>query len=610
MKPLQPKDWMEIARPGSRLFIGSGAGCPQALVRSMLSVHHELKDIELVHILTLGETPWVEPKYRDTFRTNSFFLTQTLREAVKEAECDYTPCFLSEVPALFLENILPLDAALVMVSPPDAYGYCSLGVNVDVVAAACRSARRVVAQINPRMPFTNGESFLHVSQIHYALEYEEPLPEWRSEPEDPEAARKIGDYVAQLIEDGSTLQLGIGHVPNQVCYSLMGHRHLGIHTEMFSDGVMELFLKGVVDNTRKTYNQGKMVAAFCMGSEKLYQFVNGNQHIRMLPTESTNNIANIARNDKMVAINSAFEVDLTGQVAAESVSGQFYSGIGGIVDFMRGAALSKGGLPIIALPSTARGGTISRIVPQLTPGGGVVGSRADVHFVVTEYGIATLRGRSLRERALELIQVAHPDFREDLLRYAYESKLVPAYQKLTPLPVSEIGGVEFQRVTLRGEEFILRPLHPSDERRIQEFFYSHTPETVRLRYGHPVNRMSRDRAYGLVSVNQQKDLALAIFEVKGPRQRIHAIGRYYLDEDGKAGEVAVVVREEMRRYGMGSLLIERMTEIARRRHLKELWALVAPENEPMLRLFRKLGWETEGSNESEVRMRIKLRKNS
>ncbi len=606
MKSLQPKDWIEIARPGSRLFIGSGAGCPQALVRSMLGSHQVLKDVELAHILTLGETPWVEPKYRDTFRTNSFFLTQNLREAVNAAECDYTPCFLSEVPSLFLEGILPLDAALVMVSPPDAHGYCSLGVNVDVVAAACRAAKKVVVQINPRMPFTNGESFLHTSQIHYALESEAPLPEWRSLPEDPEAARQIGDYVAQLIEDGSTLQLGIGHVPNQVCYSLAHHRHLGIHTEMFSDGVMELFQQGVVDNTRKTYNPGKMVASFCMGSENLYRFVDGNQHIRMLPTESTNNIANIARNDKMVAINSAFEVDLTGQVAAESVSGQFYSGIGGIIDFMRGATLSKGGLPIIALPSTAKDGEISRIVPQLSPGAGVVGSRADVHFVVTEYGIATLRGRSLRERALELIQVAHPDFREDLLRYAYERKLVPGYQKLAPLPVSEIGGVEFQRVRLHEEEFILRPLHPSDERRIQEFFYSHSPETVRLRYGHPVNRMSRDRAYGLVSVNQQKDLALAVFEVKGPRQRIHAIGRYYLDNDGKSGEVAFVVREEMRRFGMGTLLLERMTEIARRRKLKSLWALVAQENEGMIRLFRKQGWKTESSSENGIRMELSL----
>ncbi len=575
----------------------------------MLGAQNSLADIELAHIRTYGPTPWIEEKRRHIFRANAFFMGPGIRDAVNAGVADYTPCFLSELPSLFLEGVVPLRAALVMVSPPDRQGYCSLGVSVDVVHAACRAAQVVVAQINPRLPRTFGETFLHTSEIDYCLEAEAELPEWAPDSADAVVADKIGEYLAQLVEDGSTLQVGIGDIPDRAIRALKDHKHLGVHTEMFSDGVRSLIECGAVDNSAKRINRGDTVASFCVGSRTLYDFVHENAHISFRPTEYTNNIAQIAKNRKVVAINSAMEVDFTGQVAA-SVSGQFYSGIGGLMDFTRGAVLSPDGLPIIALPSTAQDGASSRIVPFLSEGAGLVGSRADIHFVVTEYGIATLRGRNVRERALELIQVAHPNFREELLRSARERNLITAYEKLVPRPVKEIGGVDFQRIRIRDRDYVLRPLHPSDERNLQEFFYSHTAETIQKRYGYSVQRMSRERASELVGVDQEKDLALGVFERRGPRQRLRAVGRYYLEEDGQTAEVAFVVHEEMRRHGMGSLLLQRMMAIAGRRGLDSLWALVSPDNTPMLRLFEKHeGKRVGGISDGMVHIRIPLSSN-
>jgi len=574
----------------------------------MLGAQSRLADIELVHTRTHGPTPWIDPKHRDTFRANAFFMGPSIRDAVNDGLADYSPCFLSELPSLFLEGVIPLRAALIMTSPPDARGYCSLGVSVDVVHAACRAAQVVVAQINPRLPRTFGESFLHVSEIDYALEAEAEIPEWTPQGE-TDVAAKIGEYLAQLIEDESTIQVGIGDVPDQAIRALKGHKRLGVHTEMFSDGVRELIEAGAVDNSAKTANRGRTVASYCVGSRALYDFVHENPHINFRPAEYTNNIAQIARNRKMVAVNSAMQVDLTGQVAG-SVGGQFYRGVGGLMDFTRGAVLSEGGLPIIALPSTAKDGQTSRIVPFFTEGAGLVGSRADIHFVVTEHGIATLRGRNVRERALELIQVAHPEHREDLLRAARERKLIPAYEKLAPRPVKAIGGIEFERIRIRDNDYVLRPLHPSDERHLQEFFYSHTSETIQKRYGYSVQRMSRERASELVGVDQEKDLALGVFERRGPRQRLRAVGRYYLDEDEQSAEVAFVVDESMRRHGLGSLLLLRMADIAKRRQLASLWAYVAADNLPMLRLFEKFGSRREGFTSDNMAMiRIPLENN-
>lgn len=588
MEPLDENNWHRIILPGSRVFVGSNAACPHGLIRSVLNHHHKLVDIELVHILTLGPTPWVDPPYDTTFQVNSFFLGPGIRDVVNNGLGDYTPASLSDIPAIFDEKVLPLDVALIQVSPPDENGNCSLGLSVDVIPAACRSARVIIAQVNPSMPTTFGKTAISCNEIDYFMEIDELPSELMPAPADS-VTERIGRNVANLVEDCSTLQLGIGKIPNAICTNLGGHQHLGIHSEMFSDGVMDLMRAGVIDNSRKNLNPGKTVAAFAMGTAGFYRSLDRNRDVELHPTEYTNHPLTIAAHDRMVSINSALQVDITGQVASDTLGARFYSGIGGNIDFMRGAALSKGGLAIVALPSTAKDGTISRIVPQLYEAAGVVATRADVHFVVTEFGIATFRGRSIRERVLELIGVTHPQFREDLLREARRRKLIPESQNV-PLETDEaIAGVAFQRIILADEPFVVRPLMPADERRIQEFFYSHDEETIKSRYGHVVTRMSRKRARQLVGVDQTRDLALGIFEVKGPRQLMHAIGRYYLDDDGHSGEMAFVVREQMRRHGMGSQLLTRMLEVARQRKLHSLWAIVDRSNAPMIKLFLKRG---------------------
>jgi acetyl-CoA hydrolase len=346
------------------------------------------------------------------FRHNALFVGRNLREAVNQGRADFTPVFLSEIPVLF-ETTLPLDVALIQVSPPDRAGYCSLGISVDCAKPAALAAKTVIAQANRRMPRTHGDSFLHISQVDYLVEADAELPEVGCDPPD-EVATRIGDFVVSLIENGATIQTGIGTIPNAVLTSLSGHQHLGVHTEMFSDGLLPLIESGVIDCSAKSYHEGRVVSSFVIGSRRLYDFVDDNPMIEMHPVTFTNDPFLIARNDRMVSINSAIEVDLTGQVCADSVGHMLYSGIGGQLDFIRGAARSRGGRPLIALPSTARDGTVSRIVAELRPGAGVVTTRGDVHQVITEYGIADLHGRTLRDRAKALIAIAHPAFRDEL----------------------------------------------------------------------------------------------------------------------------------------------------------------------------------------------------
>jgi acyl-CoA hydrolase/RimJ/RimL family protein N-acetyltransferase len=585
-QPKKLNDWRPYLNSGARIFIGSNAACPHTLISSLLKQAKHFQDVEVVHILTLGGSPWAEEQYRNSFKVNSLFLGPGSREAVASGVADYTPCFLSEIPHLFSEGILPIDVAVIQVSPPDEQGFCSLGVSVDVVASACHSAKVVIAQINRSMPRTFGRGFIPFNSIDAYIEVDEPLPEMLPRPQD-EVTLRIGHNVALLIEDGSTLQMGIGRIPDAVLQSLHEHRHLGIHTEMFSDGLIDLLEKGVVDNSRKTLNPGRTITSFCMGTEKLYKFVHENPHIEFHPSEYTNNPSIIAQNDRMIAINSAIEVDLSGQVVADSVGSRLYSGIGGQVDFIRGAAQSRNGRPIIAMPSTAKNGTVSRIVPSLNQGSGVVTSRGDVHYVVTEFGIATLRGKSIRERALELIQVAHPDFRGELLRQVRTLYWVPDYQVARPTQVVELGGSEMIKLKLKDKKFILRPLRASDERILQEFFYSHTQETLMMRYNYGVSRMSREKAYTLVNVDQTSDLALCLVRRKGPKEKIHAVGRYYYVEQGNFGEVAFVVREGSRQNGLANQLLKSLILIAKQRKLSRLVAVVKSGNRPMLKVLKK-----------------------
>ncbi|AZQ83987.1 GNAT family N-acetyltransferase [Colwellia sp. Arc7-635] len=583
-------DWSQYIKSGNRIFIGSNAAVPNALIDDLIANSAGLHDIEAVHILTLSDNVWADRKHQDLFKVNAFFIGgDKIRQAINEGRADYTPSFLSEIPKLFNENILPLDVALIMVSPPDEYGYCSLGVSVDIVSAAIKKAKYVIAQINPKMPRTNGHSFVHMNQIHAHMTVQQYLPEM-PEPEIDRATEQIGQYVAMLVEDGATIQIGMGKIPSAVLRYLANHKDLGVHSEMLSDGIIDLMLSGVINNRKKTFHKGKTVVSFCVGTRRLYKFVDGNPHVEFYPSEHVNSPVNIARNEKMVSINSAIEIDLTGQVVSDSIGYHFYSGIGGQVDFIRGSSLSKGGKPIIALPSTTKDGKISRIVAHITEGGGVVTSRGHVSYVVTEYGIASLQGKSIRERSLELIRIAHPKFRDQLLKDVRKHYWVPEYQENTPTSVPELGRVEMKRFTFADLEYFLRPLAPADERKLQEFFYSHNKETLMMRYNHHATQMTREKSCNLVSVNQHVDLALCLTERDHLGESIQAVARYYYLEASNSAEVAFVIKESKRGKGMAKALLSELIAIARIRGLDQLIACVRRDNAPMLKVFENAGF--------------------
>jgi acetyl-CoA hydrolase len=405
---------VKAVKTGDRVWVHAGCNNPEELIRALVGRAPELHDVELSHLLTFGAADHVDPRYLGSFRHRAMFVGANVRGAVNEGRADFVPVFLSEIPRLIKSGLLPVDVAFLHISPPDEHGFCSYGVGVECTKAAAEEARTVIALVNPRMPRALGDSFIHASRLTHVVEIDRPIVELPPPGPVGEVARAIGQNVAGLIEDGATLQMGIGEIPDAVLLFLKHKRDLGIHTEMFSDGVVELFESGVITNEAKTLHKGKIVASFVLGSKRTFDFIDNNPFVEFHPSDYVNDPFVVAQNEKMVAINSALAVDITGQVSADSIGREIYSGFGGQVDFIRGASRSRGGRPIVALPSTARGGSVSRIVDVLCPGSGVVTSRADVHYVITEHGIASLYGKSLRERARELIAVAHPDFRDEL----------------------------------------------------------------------------------------------------------------------------------------------------------------------------------------------------
>eukprot|EP01121_Diplochlamys_sp_Union-15-3_P017977 TRINITY_DN6444_c0_g1_i1.p1 TRINITY_DN6444_c0_g1~~TRINITY_DN6444_c0_g1_i1.p1 ORF type:complete len:486 (-),score=64.60 TRINITY_DN6444_c0_g1_i1:40-1428(-) len=411
-KVVTAEEAVQSIKSNERVFIHGIAAAPRRLITAMTNRYKDLKNVEVVHLHTEGKAEYADPKYKGSFKVNNFFVGANLRSAVQEGRAGYIPVFLSEVPLLFKRDILPLDAALIHVSPPDKHGYCSLGTSVDVAVTAVECAKTVIAQVNPQMPRTHGDGLIHITCIDKLVEVNDPI--FIREREIPgEVEQKIGKFVASLIPDGATLQMGIGSIPDAVLSELKDHKRLGIHTEMFSDGVIDLVERGVITNEEKKLYRNLMIVGFCMGTKRLYDFIDDNPLVHFLRIENINDPSIVKQNPKVIAINSAIEADLTGQVVADSIGNKVYSGVGGQMDFMRGAALSEGGKPIIALPSTTSKG-ISRIVPFIKQGAGVVTTRAHVHYVVTEYGIAYLYGKNLHQRAKELIKIAHPTHREAL----------------------------------------------------------------------------------------------------------------------------------------------------------------------------------------------------
>jgi len=418
------EDAVRIIRSGDHVWIHAGCNNPEELVRAMVARAGELQDVEVTHLMTFGCADYALPRYEKSFRHRSLFTGANVRHAVNEGRADFVPVHLSEIPRLITSGALAVDVALIQISPPDEHGFCSYGVGVECTKAAAERARTVIALVNRRMPRSLGDSFIHVSRLGSVVEVDRPVVELPPAGEVGAVARAIGGHVAELIENGATLQMGIGEIPDAVLLFLKDKRDLGVHTEMFSDGVVDLFESGVVNGEAKTLHRGKIIASFVLGSRKSFDFLDNNPFVEFHPSDYVNDPFVISQNEKMVAINSALAVDLTGQVCADSLGRDIYSGFGGQLDFIRGAARAKRGKPIIALPSTARGGRVSRIVDVLAEGSGVVTTRADVHYVVTEHGIAWLHGKSLRERAQELIAVAHPDFREELRAAARRRRLL------------------------------------------------------------------------------------------------------------------------------------------------------------------------------------------
>ncbi len=587
-KLIEAEEAISKIRRGSRVFIGTGCGEPQHLVRTMVG-DQRLQDILVYQMLSFTFARYMDDEdFLRRFALKLFFISQPMRQAAFDGKIDYIPAYLSQIPHLFTSRRIGLDVALVQVSPPDRFGFCSLGVSVDITRAGLECARMVIAQVNPRMPRTWGDSFVHIDEIDWLVDHEEPLVASVPGQKASEVSRRIGMYVSQLVDDGATLQIGFGSLPYAILKYLDDKNDLGLHTQLINDAMLPLFEKKVITNRRKSFLPGRAVASLCMGTERLYQYVHDNPAFYFRSSEFVNDPAVIARNDNLVSISSALEVDLTGQVCSDSVGYMFYSGIGDQVDFLRGSAMSKGGFSIVALPSTAQNGRVSRIVPHLSEGAGVATTRGDVNFVITEYGIAELAGKGIYQRVMELAQIAHPKFREELIEvaksrhYIFADQLPPTTEDLLFLE-----GYKSSFKLKNGKTIEVRPLLPSDEFAYRNFFYSLQEKTVYMRFFYKMRTFTHEMAQRhWASIDYRENISLIGLAQTGGYKEIMAIGSYAKESDDYA-EVAFVVREDFQGQGVASYLLEALEAIARENGFKGFCATVLRENEPMIRVFKK-----------------------
>jgi acyl-CoA hydrolase/GNAT superfamily N-acetyltransferase len=605
-------------RPGNRIFVGTGCGEPQHLVRSLLEFVKErpkaFLDAELINIVTLGVAPYTDEKFQSNFRLNSFFIGDHTRNAVNRGEADYTPIFLSNLPQLIRSERIPLDVALIQTTLPDKDGRLNLGVSVDIVRTAVEKAGIVIAQPNSHMPAINGDGWIRMDDVDYLIPWDEPLLEY-IEDVPGEIAQRIGKYVARIVEDGSTIQVGYGSIPNAIVSSLKKKKHLGVHSELLSDGIAGLIRDGVVDNSNKSINPGKTIATFCMGHRSTYDFLRNNDSIEFRTIDYTNNPLIIAQNSKMIAINSALEIDLTGQATAESLGHSFYSGIGGQADFMRGTAIAPGGKTVLALPSTAlvtsadssddeasqKGGRVSLIVPFLGEGAGVTLTRGDIHYVVTEYGIAYLHGKSIRERAMALIAIAHPLFRLWLIEEAKRMHLIYPDQAFIPGVQGEYPEeLEAWKTTRTGLGILLRPVKISDEPLLKDFFYSLSDESMYQRFISARRDIPHQELQKFAAVDYfQKMVLVATVEEDGI-ESICGLGQYGINSDMFTADVALVVRDDCQNHGIGGELLAYLTYLAKRQGLLGFTAEVLAGNDPVFHLFKKMGFAVSKRRDSGV----------
>ncbi len=591
-------------RRGNSIFIGTACGEPQYLVGSLIryvqSASHTIYGTQILHVWTLGVASYADKKFKINFRHNSFFISDSSRRSVNEGLADYTPVFLSEVPSLFRRGIISIDIALIQLSLPDGEGLMSLGVSVDIVKSAMEHARLVVAQVNSHMPRVRGESFVDIRDVDFIIPYDEPLLEYT--PDSPsEVTEKIGKYVARIVQDGDTIQVGYGTLPNAILTHLSGKRDLGIHTELLSDGIIDLMKKGVVTNAKKSLDRKKTVASFCMGSRDTYKFLNDNPAFDFRPIDYTNSLFVIGRQANMTAINSALEIDLTGQATAESIGELFYSGVGGQADFMRGSALAPGGKSILAMRSTSADQTHSRIVPSLSTGASATLIRGDMHYVVTEYGTAYLHGKNIRERAMALIAIAHPKFRPWLIEQARERGLIYRDQAFIPGAAGDYPErLETYRSTRTGIPLFLRPVKISDEGLIKGFLYSLSDKSIYTRFFANMIHMPHNILQKYVIIDYSKEiLMLAILERQGVEE-IVGIGQYIIDSDTHTAAASFLVGDAWQNRGVGIVLLEYLTEIAKKDGLLGFSASVLAENKPMLRLFDRMDFQVEKRIEAGV----------
>ena len=586
-------DALRKIRPGQRVFIGSSCGEPQHLVRELSELSGQFRDIEIVRLMTLETTPLtlIANKTKDhSLNIRSFYLGSAKPKGIARNSRFITPINMSAIPRLFKSRLLPIHVALIQVSPPDDFGWMSLGVSVDITMAAAQSADLVIAQVNTNMPRVLGRSFIHVNEVDYFVEYDEPLLSIRQNPE-LAAANDIGRLIARrLIDDGSTIAIGLGTTSEAVMLALSDKNDLGIHTMYMTDEIMHLFSKGVITNRMKGFNDGKLVANSAIGSEDLYEFLNDNPAVEFHPSDYVCDPAIIARHNKMVAMSVAMSIDLTGQVAADAMPHSHFSGITGISDFMRGAVQSPGGKSILMLPSTAAQGQKSRIVPLLNDTA-VAASRGDVHLVVTEYGAVNLFGKSFQERAMALISIAHPDFRDELFHEAKNMGLLSTDRNLKeslhgvyPIHLEEI-------LEINGEQVTVRPVKPVDERRIQEHFYNLDKNDVISRFFHEKTSFLKEEVEGVSQIDYLKDLTLVAIVGEFGFGRVVGIGEYLIDPATNIAEVAFSISKEFQKKGMGKILLNKLASAAMENDISGLVAYTSPNNRGMIKLFNQLPYK-------------------
>jgi acyl-CoA hydrolase/GNAT superfamily N-acetyltransferase len=573
---------------GSRVFLGTGCGEPQHLIRTMVE-NSRVQDIMIYQMFSGTLSRYVrDPDFLSRFSLKLFFISVAMRKAAFEGKIDYVPAYLSRIPQLFSSKSIGLDVALIQVSPPDEYGYCSLGVSVDVTKPAMANASMVIAQVNNRMPRTLGDTFVSVDDIDYLVMHDEPLIEWIPEIKDHDVASRIGHYVSQLVEDGATLQIGFGRLPYAILQCLDKKKDLGIHTQLITDSFIPLIEKKVITNKKKSYIPGRIVASMVMGSEKLYRYVHNNPMFYFRSSEFVSDPSMIAQNDNLISISSALEVDLTGQVSSDSRGYMFYSGIGDQVDFLRGSSMSKGGFSIIALPSTAENGEVSRVVPALSEGAGVATTRGDTNYVITEYGVAHLTGKGIYQRVMELAQVAHPKFRQQLIEVAKKRHYIFADQ--LPPSLDDLLFLENYKSTLElrnGKTISFRPLLPSDELGYRNFFYSLQEETIYFRFFYRMELFSHEVVQKQwASIDYRKNISIIGLVQHGGHEEMIAVGSYAKGEENGA-EVAFVIHEDLQGMGIASYLLGVLEKIAMANGYRCFYASVLKENYAMLHVFKK-----------------------